>query len=462
MGWYEDWLQHQKNVATAEAVARGDAATAAALSPDAAKYITASAPAAQTAKATAEAVARGDAAAAAALSPNAAKYIGESASYIARGGAEEAPSTSKVGSILKTVATIAVPVVAAIAAPFLAPVIGTGLAAISLGGVGSALGLGVLGGAAATSFGAGLTGAALGAGAGAATGALTGRGALTGAITGGLGGGIGGYMGLGSALGIAPASTAPLNLPGSILAGTATAGGAMAPVAGGTSGLAGTLGLAGAGTVAAGAASPMLSNVIGGLVGKFAEGITAGGLADLGMTMYNKPPDGLTEEEKRAVAETAQLARTNKDLFAQRVEQANAVWNAAQANPEKAYAEAVSGVQRGLREQQRRYGTGAYGGTGSERRQAGLARAGSIEAQRAGSAAAAGETSRAEKDMISAAGLMPTSAPVGETMAALPLFQAAEKRKQQYQEQLARATGGLFGGIYNKNRPSQFSLSYGQ
>ena len=119
-------------------------------------------------------------------------------------------------------------------------------------------------------------------------------------------------------------------------------------------------------------------------------------------------------------------------------------------------------MQRGLREAQRRYGTGAYGGTGSERRQAGLARAGSIEAQRAGSAAAAGETSRAEKDMISAANLLPTSAPVGETMAALPLFQAAEKRKQQYQEQLARATGGLFGGIYNKNRPSQFSLSYGQ
>jgi len=462
MGWYEDWLQHQKNVATAEAVARGDAATAAALSPDAAKYITASAPAAQTAKATAEAVARGDAAAAAALSPNAAKYIGESASYIARGGAEEAPSTSKVGSILKTVATIAVPVVAAIAAPFLAPVIGTGLAAISLGGVGSALGLGALGGAAATSFGAGLTGAALGAGAGAATGALTGRGALTGAITGGLGGGIGGYMGLGSALGIAPASTAPLNLPGSILAGTATAGGAMAPVAGGIGGAAGTLDLAGAGTVAAGAASPMLSNIIGNLANKFVQGIDPGGLADLGMTMYNKPPAGLTEEEKRAVAETAQLARTNKDLFAQRVEQANAVWSAAQANPEKAYAEAVSGVQRGLREQQRRYGTGAYGGTGSERRQAGLARAGSIEAQRAGSAAAAGETSRAEKDMISAAGLMPTSAPVGETMAALPLFQAAEKRKQQYQEQLARASGGLFGGVYNRNRSPQFSINYGQ
>lgn len=402
----------------------------------------------------------GNAAVNIAANPDVAKYVGESASYIARGGGEE-QGGSKIGSVLKTVATIAVPVIAAVAAPFLAPIAATGLAAIGLGGVGTALGLGAAAGG-VTALGTGLTGAALGAGAGAATGALTGRGALTGAITGGLGGGLGGYMGLGSALGIAPASTAPLNLPGSILAGTATAGGAMAPVAGGLGGAAGTLGLAGAGTVAAGAASPMLSNIIGNLANKFIQGIDPGGIADLAMTMYNKPIEGLTEEEKRAVNETANLARTNQDLFKQRVEQANAVWNAAQANPEKAYAEAVSGVQRGLRESQRRYGTGAYGGTGSERRQAGLARAGAIEAQRAGSAAAAGETSRAEKDMISAAGLMPTSAPVGGAMATLPLFQAAEKRKQQYQEQLARATGGLFGGVYNKSASPQFSLSYGQ
>ena len=313
-----------------------------------------------------------------------------------------------------------------------------------------------------TALGTGLTGAALGAGAGAATGALTGRGALTGAITGGLGGGLGGYMGLGSALGIAPASTAPLNLPGSILAGTATAGGAMAPVAGGLGGAAGTLGLAGAGTVAAGAASPMLSNIIGNLANKFIQGIDPGGIADLAMTMYNKPIEGLTEEEKRAVNETANLARTNQDLFKQRVEQANAVWNAAQANPEKAYAEAVSGVQRGIREAQRRYGTGAYGGTGSERRQAGLARAGAIEAERAGSAAAAGETSRAQKDMAAAAGLLPTSGPVGAAAATLPLYGLAQKRQEEYDKELARSVGGLFGGVYNRSRSPQFSINYGQ
>jgi hypothetical protein len=172
--------------------------------------------------------------------------------------------------------------------------------------------------------------------------------------------------------------------------------------------------------------------------------------------------EGLTEEEKAAVNETAQLARTNQDLFKQRVEQANAVWNAAQANPEKAYAETVSGVQRGLRETQRRYGTGAYGGTGSERRQAGLARAGAIEAERAGSAAVTAETERADREMAAAAGMTPTSAPQGPAASTLTLLQSDDIRKKQYQEQLAKSVGGLFGGVYNKNRPPQFSLSYGQ
>ena len=356
-------------------------------------------------------------------------------------------------SVLKTVAMIAVPFIAAVAAPFVAPLIGGALGTIGLSGIGTALGLGGAG-VAATGLGSGLTGAALGAGLGAATGAATGRGALMGAITGGLGGGLGAAAGLGQAVGLAPSvAGAPLNLPGAILAGTATSGGAMAPVAGG---------IGAAATGIGGAASPVLSNVIGNLANKFIQGIDPGGLADLGMTMYNKPPDGLTEEEKRAVYETAQLANTNKELFAQRVEQANAVWNTAQANPEKAYAEAVSGVERNRRESQRQYGMGKFGGTGSERRQAGLARAGAIEALRAGSAAVAGETSRAQRDMSAAAGLLPTSAPIGPAAATLPLFQAEELRQQKYQEQLARASGGLFGGIYNKNRTPQFSISYGQ
>ena len=430
MGWYEDWVQYQKNVATAQAVASGNAA------------------------------------AAAALNPQAAKYIGESARYIATGGAPEKPSA--LGGILKTVATIAVPVVAAIAAPFLAPVIGTGLAAIGLGGAGSALGLGALGGAAASSFGAGLTGAALGAGVGAGVGAATGRGALMGAVTGGLGGGIGAYGGLGQALGLGPAAGGTVGATGGLPVGVVGGAGGMAvPTFGAaaTGGASGTLGLAGAagtGALGAAAGSPMMSNIIGNLANRFVDGITTAGIADLAMTMYNKPEEGLTEEEKRAVYDTANLAQTNQDLFKQRVEQANAVWNTAQANPEKAYAEAVSGVQRGVRESQRRYGTGAYGGTGSERRQAGLARAGAIEAERAGSAAAAGETSRAQKDMAAAAGLLPTSGPVGAAAATLPLYGLAQKRQEEYDKELARSVGGLFGGVYNRSRSPQFSINYGQ
>jgi hypothetical protein len=207
----------------------------------------------------------------------------------------------------------------------------------------------------------------------------------------------------------------------------------------------------------------MLTNTIGNLAGQFVQGITAGGLTDLAMTMYNKPLEGLTPEERAAVAETANLARTNQDLFKQRVEQANILWNAAQANPEKAYAEAVSGVQRGLRESQRRFGTGQYGGTGSERRQAGLARAGAIEAQRAGSTAAAAETEQATREMATAAGTTPSTAPTGAYAATLPLYQASDLRQQQYKEQLARATGGLFGGsVYNRSSSPQYSINYGR
>ena len=428
MGWQQDWLNI---VAAQEQINRGNALGAAAIA-----------------------------------DPNVAKYVGESSRYIATGGAPE--QKSALGGILKTVATIAVPVVAAIAAPFLAPVIGTGLAAIGLGGVGSALGLGALGGAAASGFGAGLTGAALGAGVGAGVGAATGRGALMGAVTGGLGGGIGAYGGLGQALGLGPAAGGTVGATGGLPVGVVGGAGGMAvPTFGAaaTGGASGTLGLAGAagtGALGAAAGSPMMSNIIGNLVGKFAEGITAGGIADLAMTMYNKPEEGLTEEEKRAVYDTANLAQTNQELFKQRVEQANAVWNTAQANPEKAYAEAVSGVQRGVRESQRRYGTGQYGGTGSERRQAGLARAGAIEAERAGSAAAAGETSRAQRDMASAAGLLPTSGAVGPSAATLPLFGLAQKRQEEYDKELARSVGGLFGGVYNRSRSPQFSINYGQ
>lgn len=370
-------------------------------------------------------------------------------------------------TIIKTVAMIAVPFVAAVAAPFIAPIAAAGLGAVGLGGIGAALGLGA-GAGGITALGTGLTGAALGAGLGAATGAVTGRGALMGAITGGLGGGLGAAAGLGQAVGLAPSGTvgalggAPLGVIGGAGGMAVPTFGAAAPTALGGLGAAAT-GIAGAAAPSlTGAASPMLSNVIGNLIGKFAEGVTAGGIADLAMTMYNKPEEGLTEEEKRAVYETAQLANTNQELFKQRVEQANSVWQSAQANPEKAYAEAQSGVQRGLREQQRRYGTGQYGGTGSSARQAALGRSAAIEGAKAGAAAASAETERSDREKLAAAGLLPQSAPVGPAAATLPFYGLAQKREDEYRKELARATGGLFGGVYNKSAAPKFSLSYGQ
>jgi hypothetical protein len=413
-----------------------------------------------------------------AIAPDAVKYIGESASYIARGGREE-QGGSTLGKVLKTVATIAVPVVAAVAAPFLAPIAGAALGAIGLGGVGSALGLGALGAGTiaapalgATALGSGLTGSLLGAGLGAGVGALTGQGALTGAITGGLGGGIGGAANIGSLVGLAPsAGTAgTAGAFGGLPSAITNSGSAAGLGAAGTAGTAGTAGLSTLGSAAAtglapslvqGAVSlitPLLSKQIESTAAKLTSGDKQGGLVDLALTMYNKPPEGLTEEERRAVEETSQLAATNRELFNKRVEQANVAWQTAQANPEQAYGEVATATERNLRERLRK-----TGGAGQSARRAYMERQAAISGAQAGSAAVTGETSRMTKDLASTAGLMPTSAPETAGRATLPLYQAADKRMQLWKEQQSRAIGSLYGGnMYGGGNSAKFGLSYAQ
>jgi hypothetical protein len=194
-------------------------------------------------------------------------------------------------------------------------------------------------------------------------------------------------------------------------------------------------------------------------MGKLTSGDKQGGMVDLALTMYNKPPEGLTEEERRAVEETAQLAATNKELFTQKVEQANALWQTAQANREQAYAETQTAVQRGLKEQQRRYG----GGTGSAARRGYMAREAAIKGAQAGSAAVTGEETAAAGRMSTAAAALPTSAPETAARATLPLYQAADKRTQLWKEQQSKAIGSMYGGsMYGSGGGAKFGLSYGQ
>ena len=313
-----------------------------------------------------------------------------------------------VRSVLKTVAMIAVPFIAAVAAPIIAPVAALG-----------ALGLGAT---AAT----GLTGAALGAGLGGLTGALTGRGALTGALMGGIGGGLGAASGLGQALGIGPSATAglPTQLAGATLGGIATPGAA---------------------TGIAGAVAPSATSTATSLLSNLAGGVTVPGLANLAMTLYNKPESELSATERAALMETAQLAQTNQDLFKKRVEDAVTLRNMATPNPEQAFAEAQMGVQRGLREAQRQYAA-RYGGTGADARRGALERQATIEGVRAGTAAVRGEMARGFEQTRQAMAAMPTEAP-GVTPATVGMqFEDMQRKRQQAaDEQTAKAVGGLFG-----------------
>lgn len=325
-----------------------------------------------------------------------------------------------VRSVLKTVAMIAVPFVAAVAAPFLAPILAP-----------------VLG---AGAFATGVTGAALGAGLGGITGALTGRGALSGALMGGLGGGLGAAAGLGPSLGFSPGAggagvlgglgglgaAAPMQLPGAALGATGIAG----------------------------AVTPSATTMATGLLSSLASGVTPGGIANLAMTLFNKPETELSATERAALMETAQLAQTNQDLFKKRVEDALTLRGMAAPNPEQAFAEAQQATQRGLREAQRR-----YGGTGMDARRGALERQASIEGVRAGTAAVRGEMARGFEQTKQAMATMPTEAP-GVTPAGLAVQaeDVARKRRAAAAEQQGRAvaglfakppgTGNLFGSIY--------------
>ncbi len=325
--------------------------------------------------------------------------------------------SSGVRSVLKTVAMIAVPFVAAVAAPFLAPIALTA----------------AIGAAAAT----GLTGAALGAGLGALTGAVTGRGAGTGALIGGLGGGFGAYLGaatggLGGMLPGYGAAAAPMALPGAA---------AITPVGGLLTGATPTGVGVGATTGIAGAVAPSAGTVASSLLTNLVGGITVPGLANLAMTLYNKPENELSPTERAALMETAQLAQTNQDLFKKRVEDAVTLRNMATPNPEQAFAEAQSATQRGLRESQRRYGDSSH-----DARRGALERQAAIEGVRAGTSAVRGEMARGFEQTRQAMAAMPTEAPgVTPATVAMQFEDMQRKRQAADDEQAARAVGGLFG-----------------
>jgi len=159
------------------------------------------------------------------------------------------------------------------------------------------------------------------------------------------------------------------------------------------------------------------------------------GVGQLAMTMFNKPTESLTAQERSFVNETAELAGTNRALFEQRVNSARRLLQQGTPNPEEAYAQASMGVQRRFRE--------------AGLRETGDVRRGLIEGARLGAAAIPGEYTRAASLTQAGLSAMPSTAPQGAEGMALPVYRDLERRQREYQTDLSRGFGTLasaFGG----------------
>jgi hypothetical protein len=339
---------------------------------------------------------------------------------------------------------IAIGIVAAIAIPFVAPMIATAIGGSTL-----------LAGSALSSFFGGAGGSALvGAGLGAASSAATGQNPLLGAALGGVGGfaGGGGFSGL-FGTGANTAGAAGTGAAGTGAAGATTAGGlgTIAPAGAATSlptmaaapptfagaGLSGTgAGLAGAAAAPASAATGFSLSSLG---NSLASAVNPSNLAQLAAVMYNTSNYNQLDANRQAlVREAADLAATNRGLFEQRVNAARSMMQSAQANPQQAFATTEMAVQRRLRD-----ATGAE--PGAERKAA-------IEGTRLGILAAEREQERARGAMSSAAAMIPTQAPAGSARTNYDVMAADINARGQLATQGANLVTRMFPNELDRER----------
>lgn len=181
-------------------------------------------------------------------------------------------------------------------------------------------------------------------------------------------------------------------------------------------------------------------------VGRSLSGLASpAGLASVGqlaMTMYNKPPEGLTAQERAFVDETASLAGTNRELFDARVREARRLLQQGTPNPEQAFGQANLALQRRIREAGLR-------SPEDERRAL-------IEGTRIGAASIPAEYARAAGATQAGLTAMPTTAPAGAASMALPAYRDVERRQREYEASLARGIGGLAGAL-GGNRKGLFA-----
>jgi hypothetical protein len=163
------------------------------------------------------------------------------------------------------------------------------------------------------------------------------------------------------------------------------------------------------------------------------------------MTVFGRSPQELTAAEQAQLEELKGIAANNRELFEQRVTEANSLLQQARQqapNPEQAFAQTKIATERQLGEQTR--------GLGAEEARYAQRTAG-IRSSQTGATAAAAEQARGTQaqTQLTQAGLsaLPSSAPQGYAGMALPTYQALQERRDQYQRDLAKASGDLFGNI---------------
>lgn len=253
--------------------------------------------------------------------------------------------------------------------------------------------------------------------------------ALTGAALGGLGA---------AAAGINPMIGATLGGLGGFGAAGAGAGGGGGLFGGlfGGGQAAGAAGVAGAAAPAAGLAAAAPA------AGGFLSGLNLGNIAPVAMAMFGKAPQDLTAQERELLKRNMETAATERGVFDERLGAARSLLQAGEANPERAFAEAQMGTQRGLRDVERTAAvSGRPGLQESERRRA------SIEGARIGTAAVTGEQARAAATTAQGLSALPTSVPTTGEELNMAIYKDLQQRKSDYAKDLAGGIGQMYGNL---------------
>lgn len=324
-----------------------------------------------------------------------------------------------VGKFVKKNWKVILGVTAAVAIPFVAPMIGGALA-------GSAF-LSSVAPSVASFLGSAAGSGLIGAGLGAASAAVTGQSPLLGAALGGLGGFGGGMMAGQGMFSAAGSGAGGLGLTGA---------NAVTPATGGIIDIGGQTVNAATGLAAPAAAGGIS---ISSLAAKLAANPKAiGALGQLAMTLFNKDLNELTPEEKAQLEEVAAQAATNRALFEQQVTEARKVINMGTPNPEQAYASARFQTENQLREGMRGMPVGL---------QEAAERKGTIASNQAGLQNVAVDYAKAAQVRQTGLNMMPNEAPTGYNQLAMPTYNSLYERQNKYDEQLNKAVGGLFGSL---------------